>query len=248
MVAVNETMTFQDFPVKDLPDTVSEEAGTGERPPLKAEQIYWLLRQDIIRLRMKPGEPISEKILCVEYGVSRTPVREALKRLVDEDLVDVYPHSGTYVSQISFTVAEEGFIIRRALEVEGARRAALFATDADIIKLDVLIAEMREVLYRNMLADYLQVDDAFHNTIADMSRCPRMWRFINLAKVHLDRLRHLSSPVPGHLVMVTDQHESIVRAMERRSPDHAELTMKIHLDSSFAVMRALREEEKIAPY
>ncbi|GGD98942.1 GntR family transcriptional regulator [Aureimonas endophytica] len=215
---------------------------TGERPLQKAEQIYGLLRQAIVRLAMVPGAAISEKELCLQYGVSRTPVREALKRLAEEDLVDVFPHSGTYVSKISYEVAEEGFVIRRALEIESIRRATRFVTEAEIRRLDALIAEMRDILRRDALTDYIEVDDAFHATIAEISRFPRIWKFINLMKAHLDRMRQLSAPVPGHLAEVTEQHAAIVRALERRNADQAELAMKIHLDASFAVMSAMHED------
>jgi DNA-binding GntR family transcriptional regulator len=210
-----------------------------ERPVPKAEQIYDLLRQAIVRLRMVPGAVISEKALCLEYGVSRTPVREALKRLADEDLVDVFPHSGTYVSKISFEVAEEGFVIRRALEVESIRRAVRFVTDDDIARLDHLIAGMHDILNRGALHEYIEVDDAFHAAIAGISRYPRIWKFINLAKAHLDRMRQLSAPLPGHLAEVTEQHTAIVRALERRNAGQAELAMTIHLEASFAVMSAM---------
>lgn len=215
-----------------------------DRPIQKAEQIYGLLREAIVRLAMVPGAAISEKELCAQFGVSRTPVREALKRLVDEDLVDVFPHSGTYVSKISYEVAEEGFVIRRALEIESIRRATQFVTDPQIARLDALIAEMRDILRRDALSDYIVVDDAFHSTIAEISRYPRMWKFINLVKAHLDRMRQLSAPVPGHLAEVTEQHAAIVRALERRNADQAELAMKIHLDASFAVMSAMYEDGK----
>ncbi|HWJ71978.1 MAG TPA: GntR family transcriptional regulator [Kaistia sp.] len=213
-----------------------------DRPPQKADQIYEKLRHAIVRLAMVPGAAISEKELCAHYRVSRTPVREALKRLVDEDLVDMFPHSGTYVSKISYEVAEEGFVIRRALEIETIRRAVAFVDDADIARLDGLIASMRVILQREALTDYIEVDDAFHGTIAAISRYPRMWKFINLVKSHLDRMRQLSAPVPGHLAEVTEQHAAIVRALERRNADQAELAMKIHLDASFAVMSAMYED------
>jgi len=217
---------------------------SSDRPIQKAEQIYGLLREAIVRLAMVPGAAISEKELCAQFGVSRTPVREALKRLVDEDLVDVFPHSGTYVSKISYEVAEEGFVIRRALEIESIRRATQFVSDPQIARLDALIAEMRDILRRGALNDYIVVDDAFHSAIAEISRYPRMWKFINLVKAHLDRMRQLSAPVPGHLAEVTEQHAAIVRALERRNADQAELAMKIHLDASFAVMSAMYEDGK----
>jgi DNA-binding GntR family transcriptional regulator len=213
-----------------------------ERPVQKAEQIYESLRHSIVRLSMVPGAVISEKELCLEYGVSRTPVREALKRLADEDLVDVFPHSGTYVSKISFDVAEEGFVIRRALEIESIRRAVRFVAEDDIARLERMIAEMRDILDRGALHEYIEVDDAFHAAIAGISRYPRIWKFINQVKAHLDRMRQLSAPVPGHLAEVTEQHAAIVRAIERRNADQAELAMRIHLESSFEVMAAMVED------
>ena len=98
----------------------------------KPDQIYETLRRAIVRLEMEPGSAISEKELCGRFEVSRTPVREALQRLAEEDLVDIHPHSGTWVSRISFALAEEGFVLRRALEVESVRRAAALVTEAGI--------------------------------------------------------------------------------------------------------------------
>lgn len=205
----------------------------------KPDQIYETLRRAIVRLEMQPGSAISEKELCGRFEVSRTPVREALQRLAEEDLVDIHPHSGTWVSRISFALAEEGFVLRRALEVESVRRAAALVTEAGIAELDGLIARMRLTLRDDRLADYLEVDDAFHAAIARISAYPRIWKFIGLAKVQLDRMRQLSAPVPGHLAEVTEQHAAIVQALARRNAMQAELAMRIHLDSSFEVMAAI---------
>lgn len=205
----------------------------------KSDQIYETLRRAIVRLEMEPGSAISEKELCGRFEVSRTPVREALQRLAEEDLVDIHPHSGTWVSRISFALAEEGFVLRRALEVESVRRAAALVTEAGVAELDGLIARMRLTLRDDRLADYLEVDDAFHAAIARISAYPRIWKFIGLAKVQLDRMRQLSAPVPGHLAEVTEQHAAIVQALARRNAMQAELAMRIHLDSSFEVMAAI---------
>lgn len=213
------------------------------RSPQKAEKIYWLLRQAIVHLEMQPGAVVSEKDLCAEFSVSRTPVREAVQRLADEGLIDIFPHSGTYVSRISFTGAEEGFVIRRALEIESVRKAVTHIKDADIARLQGTISEMRSILERNELDRYLDCDDVFHSAIAAISGYPRIWKFIALAKVHLDRMRQLSAPVPGHLAVVTDQHEAIVRALASRNADQAELAMRIHLDTSFAVMAKMYEDK-----
>lgn len=207
----------------------------------KTEQIYRILRRSIIRLDRRPGAALSEKEICAEFGVSRTPVREALQRLSEEDLVDVFPHSGTYVSRISFKEAEEGFVIRNALEIESVRRACTHVTDPQIFELQEIVKRMREILTDNRLMDYIDADDALHASIAAYSNFPRIWKFINLAKVHLDRMRQLSASVPGHLTEVTEQHAAIVEALSRRNAKQAELAMRIHLESSFAVMASLMQ-------
>ncbi|SDJ08197.1 GntR family transcriptional regulator [Salipiger marinus] len=211
------------------------------RQPQKADQIYGILRRAIVMLEMAPGSPIVEKEVCSAYNVSRTPVREAVQKLAEEGLVNVIPHSGTYVSQISYAGAEEGFLIRRALEVEGVRRAAARA-DVDpeaLADLDRITAEMQQMIANGQLDTYIDADDALHGTVARMSGMTRLWKFVSMAKVDLDRMRQLSAPVPGHLARVTEQHIQIVEAIRRGKPDQAELAMRIHLDSSFTVMSSL---------
>ena len=226
-----------------LHNVVENSTGMSERPPTKSDQIYESLRRAIVRLDMEPGSAILEKDICTRFEVSRTPVREALQRLAEEDLVTIHPHSGTWVSRISFTVAEEGFVLRRALEIESVRRAAERITDTDADLLGAIISRMRVILAENRLEDYLEDDDAFHAAIARISGYPRIWKFITLAKVHLDRMRQLSAPVPGHLAEVTEQHAAIAQALQRRNAMQAELAMRIHLDSSFAVMAGMYEDK-----
>ncbi len=209
------------------------------RPPQKADQIYESLRRSIVMLEMAPGAAIIEREFCAVYEVSRTPVREALQRLAEEGLVVVVPHSGTYVSRISYKTAEEGFLIRRALEVEGVRRASLNVDEKAALALDAIILRMREIISSSQLLRYLAEDDALHATLAGMSGLSRLWKFISMAKVDLDRMRQLSATVPGHLENVTEQHAAIVDAVKRGKSDQAELAMRIHLESSFEVMSSL---------
>lgn len=213
-----------------------------DKPQAKSDQIYEYLRRAIVRLDLEPGAALQEKDISERFDVSRTPVREALQRLAEEDLVDILPHSGTWVSRISFQVAEEGFVLRRALEVESVRKAAELATPQDAAMLDASIGRMRDIISAGRLEDYLEEDDAFHATIARISGYPRIWKFITLAKVHLDRMRQLSAPVPGHLAEVTEQHAAIAQAVQRNNAMQAELAMRIHLDTSFAVMAGMSSD------
>jgi len=213
------------------------------RPQQKADQVYELVRRSIVMLEMQPGTPIVEKTICSQLSVSRTPVREAIQRLAEEGLVNVIPHSGTYVSRISPQVAEEGFIIRRALEIESVRRASMRYSYAAGAELDAVLMRMQKLIKTNRLDRYLDEDDMLHSTIAKMSGLPRIWKFIMMAKVHLDRMRQLSAPVPGHLAIVTEQHAAIVAGIRSGKPDQAELAMRIHLESSFEVMTRLYRQK-----
>lgn len=213
------------------------------RAPQKAEQVYEFLRRAIIMMEIAPGDAIVEKDICAQLDISRTPVREAVQKLAEEGLVNVVPHSGSYVSRISYQVAEEGFVIRRALEIESVRRAALRFTEPGGQELQAIMARMRDLVSTGQLDRYIEEDDALHSALARMSGMPRIWKFITMAKVHLDRMRQLSAPVPGHLAMVTEQHAAIVAAVGAGKADQAELAMRIHLESSFEVMTRLYQEK-----
>ena len=81
-----------------------------------ANLIYRTLRDDIVAMRMTPGEPINEKAVALKHGMSRTPVREALLRLAGEHLVEIFPQSGTFVTRIPMAALPEAILVRKALE------------------------------------------------------------------------------------------------------------------------------------
>ena len=85
-----------------------------------SEQVYQVVRGMIVSGRMRPGEAVIEATLAARLGVSRTPVREALKRISDEGLVDVFAQNGTFIAPISRKALEEAYVIRTALEAESA--------------------------------------------------------------------------------------------------------------------------------
>ena len=91
---------------------------------LSNRSIYSVLRQDIVALRLMPGEKLSENELAVRFGTSRAPVREALIRLVDDGLIEVRPQRGSFVTRISLRAMERARLVREALEVAIIRRAA----------------------------------------------------------------------------------------------------------------------------
>ena len=111
-----------------------------ERSSPIPDQVYRILRQAILSLAMPPGAVIVEKEITDRLGISRTPVRDAIRQLADERLVDIKPQSGTYVALIDRHQLEQGRLIRRALEVEGIKLAAPNVDERALERLEDLVA------------------------------------------------------------------------------------------------------------
>src|SRR5262245_33342750 len=99
-----------------------------------ASAIYRTLHDAIVAMELVPGTSLQEKALTLRFGVSRTPVREALIRLAEDGLVDIFPQSGTFVSRVPVGAIPEAVVIRQALEDVTVTRAASSATPADIAR------------------------------------------------------------------------------------------------------------------
>lgn len=200
--------------------------------PLR-DQIYQKIRTMIVSGSMQPGETINEVAIAEALGVSRTPVREAVKRISDEGLVKVLAQTGTYVAPILRDDLEEAYVIRRALEMDSARRAAEKFTPAASETLEDNIAAHRLAISRGKFANAIQLDDVFHRTIAEICGFPMIWRAVDISKAQMDRGRYLAIPKPGYGEQTIQQHQAILDALQRRDADGAAEAMRDHLETSF---------------
>ncbi len=193
-------------------------------------QVYQQLRAEIIALDIPPGAALSENDLASAFGVSRTPVREALLRLADEGLVEIVPKSGTTVSRIPYAQLGEAIVIRKALEEVAVREASLRATKSQFTGLWALIERQREAAKADDRDAFHAADEAFHAAIAEAAGYPGIWRLVNQVKVQVDRMRHLTLPEGGRMLRVTKEHAAVLTAMEKRDGDKAIAAMRGHLD------------------
>jgi DNA-binding GntR family transcriptional regulator len=207
-----------------------------------ASAIYDDLQTAIVTMKMKPGAALSEQMLAHRYGVSRTPVREALIRLSKEGLVDVQPQQGTFVSRLDIAVLPEAVVIRQALEGATVAEAARVATEEDIALLDDIIAEQRFYRDRNALERFMNSDERFHEAIASMAKLPGVWNYLRPAKVHIDRARWLTVPFLGRATPVIGEHEVIRNALAEHRPDAALAAMTLHLQAVFPDIASLRSQ------
>ncbi|MGA7807362.1 GntR family transcriptional regulator, partial [Bradyrhizobium sp.] len=153
------------------------------RAATTASRIHAELRAALISLQRLPGEPISEAQIALLHGVSRTPVREAILKLADEGLVDIFPQSGIFVSRIPLAALPEALIVRKALEETTARIAAEHATASQLLTLGAILERQREADAAHDREAFHQADELFHATIAEVARFPGIWTLIQQVKV-----------------------------------------------------------------
>jgi GntR family transcriptional regulator, rspAB operon transcriptional repressor len=205
-------------------------ARPSRRATTTASVVYRDLREEIVSLRRKPEEPISEKQIAEAYGISRTPVREAVLRLADEGLIEVFPQSGTFVARIPLAVLPEAIAVRRVLEEAVMRHAAAKVTRAQLAQLNACLERQREMVAAADQDGFHQCDKEFHALLADIAGYPGFWALILQSNIQVDRFRRLTLPVEGRMSVVVAEHEAIVAAIADRDPDRAARALVAHLD------------------
>lgn len=205
------------------------------------DQVYQLLRNLILTGAIKPGELIDEKAIATQLSISRTPVREAVKRLSDEYLVDVVAQSATRASQLESSSIWQAYLVRRALEMESAAQAALRMNQTHTDNLAELIEQHSRLYKARKYSEAIEIDDEFHRYIAMISDLDRLWTTIEVSKAQLDRCRYLLLPLSGQAEKTMEQHRIILRALNSGDSAAAANAMQLHLDYAFNSAETLLE-------
>jgi len=214
--------------------------GGDRRNETASAAVYRLLRQEIIWLQRKPGEPIIEKDIALAQNVSRTPVREALLRLAAEGLVDTIPKSGTTVARIPLTRLPEAIVVRKALEQVTASAAATRARRSDVTSLRAILERQREADAAGNRGEFHQADEAFHAAVAAIGGYPGIWSLVQAVKTQIDRYRQLTLPQPGRMARVIREHAAVVAAIAEHDAERAAAAMGGHLDQLQISMEDIR--------
>lgn len=211
-----------------------------ERRSPVVQRIYGDIRDMIVDLRLPPGSLISKNQVAQEFGVSPTPVREALLRLEDEGLVDIFPQSKTAVSLIDVQHAREAFFLRRSVEVEIARALAPVFSDTQAAALRALVARQAVERDTGNLDAFTDYDDLFHARIYEFAGYGGLWHLVRAQQANLDRLRRLNLPGEGKVDAILAGHESMLAALASHDPDAAERAVREHLGDSIRASDEIR--------
>lgn len=209
------------------------------RPRSTAQNVFELLRSDIVLGVLKPLDAIKEVEIAERLGVSRTPVREALLRLANLGLVDIFPQSGTRVAPIRLEKVRAAQLIREAVEVEVARRACRTISEKQVAELGHLIEDQKLAAARGDLGRLFQLDEDFHRSIHAAAGLLTVADELEDLKVHLNRLRYVSVHWPRGADKITGEHEAILAAIRDGDEARAAAAMTGHLRAVLPVLEQI---------
>ncbi|NLW58756.1 MAG: GntR family transcriptional regulator [Firmicutes bacterium] len=215
--------------------------------PLR-ELVFETLREAIIKGQLAPGERLMELQLAEELGVSRTPIREAIRKLELEGLVLMVPRKGAYVATFSMKDVVEVFEIRGALEGLAAALAAERITDEELEELQRQLVKSSELIEQADLNGMVEVDTGFHQILYQASRNQRLAQIINNLRDQIQRFRQTSLSYPGRMKSALEEHREIVDAISARDPELARRLAQEHIENAEnSMMQVIRQEKPNAP-
>lgn len=207
------------------------------RLPLTS-QVATAIRDMIVEDKLKPGERIRERQLSSELNVSRTPLREALKILESEKLVEILPNKGAVVADLAPEDVHGLLQVIGALESLGGRLAAQNATDEEISEIRALHYEMLAAYARKDRLAYFKLNQSIHGSIIAASRNAALIETHTQINVRVYRIRYRSNQRNALWHEAIDQHELIIEALEARDGARLSDLLLEHLGSTWIKVSA----------
>lgn len=199
---------------------------------LLSQKVYQVLKKEIVRGILEPGSRLSENKLAKEMHVSRTPIREAIRKLTAEGLVKTSPNKRMTVSKVSLVDMKEVLLVRGALEGLAASIAAKRISSQEIDKLEKIVTQMSLYATKKHLSSYCEVDDKFHDLILDV--CGNKWIIKvreNLSNF-IYRYRVMSLSVPERIKCSLEEHRAIMESLKKHDSEEANKLSQIHMENT----------------
>jgi GntR family transcriptional regulator, rspAB operon transcriptional repressor len=206
-----------------------------------APQVVEALRAAIISLELAPGIALDRSELAQRFGISQTPVRDALIRLSEEGLVIVRAQHTTQVSRIDVPAAREAHFLRRAIEIEIARQLAMAHEDTVIADLRTQLSRQVALAANRDFLGFIAADKEFHRLMYAAAGLQRVWSVVVRMSGHVDRLRLLHIPTAGKTESTINAHLAILQAIESRDADAAQHAVREHLSGTLASVDEIQQ-------
>ncbi len=214
---------------------------TTERRVTAQDIVLRSLRADIMTGVLRPGDQIVQESLAERYGVSRVPLREALKTLESEGQVAYYPHRGYFVAELSVADLLEVYRLRALLEAEAIRHAVPTLSDDDVAALAELLEAIDDAAARDDVIAMTAANRRFHFAIFDASGMPRLIKLLHQLWDATDAYRALYFHEAPNRVRVAGEHAAMLVALRARAADELIVLHNEHRDHSVGTVRAILE-------
>ncbi|WP_243257457.1 MULTISPECIES: GntR family transcriptional regulator [Rhizobium] len=206
-----------------------------------ALQIYEILHKRILNVELVPGTVLSRAALQMEFGVSQTPVRDALIRLQEDGVVDVYPQYATVVARIDIRHAQQAQFLRLSLELEAIRTLSSENPAQTAAELSAIVTRQETFASPESYDSFDACDQEFHRKLYERADILDLWTNVRRQSVHLDRLRRLHLPMPGKMQTVLADHRAIVDAIQSANPEEATAALRRHLSGTLSITDMIRQ-------
>jgi DNA-binding GntR family transcriptional regulator len=213
--------------------------------PSLQERAYQTLRTAILEGRFEVGQRLYESKLAEQLGISRNPVRESIRRLQQDGLVDVRPRGGIYVASISIDEADDIYRVRGALEALAARLAAERITDPELEELRRLAFGQRDESVNSPARSMVSGADHFHRAVHEFAHSPQLLEPLKLIYGRVLHYRNVTLRLPGRARVASQGHIEIYQAIAKRDGARAEVVMREHIEG--ARISLMRHLERVTP-
>ena len=211
--------------------------------PLR-DVVFHTLREAILRGDLKPGERLMELQLASKLGVSRTPIREAIRMLQQEGLAVTVPRKGAEVAKMTEKDMEDVLLIREALEILAVQLACDNITKEQLLLLEEKVLEFERVIETGDIKLIAQADIDFHDIIYNAARNPRLMGMLNNLREQIYRYRVEYLKDEKNYPHLMEEHRQIIEGLKRRQKDYVAEMMKNHLiNQANEVRNIIRRQE-----
>ncbi len=197
-------------------------------------QVFCRIREGILSGKYPPGTAIREGKISRELGVSRTPVREAIRQLELEGLVSVYPNKGAVVTGVNEKDIQDIFAIRSQLEGMAAEWAAARLTQTQFRELQDIVELMEFYTSKHSLDKLVDLDSRFHEIIYEASGSSPLHHVLASFHYFVQKARMVSLSTPGRAELVVNEHRAILDALQREDGESAKQSITLHVQNAAA--------------
>lgn len=207
------------------------------------------LRDLITKGEIPPRERLNERLLSERFNISRTPLREAIKILSLEGLVELLPNRGAVVTELTLSEVEDLFQVVGSLEALAGELACARATNKDLAEISAMHYEMAEHFDNGNRPDYYKLNQRIHQRIVGCAQNAELSRVYKNLSLRLDRARYMANFSQERWAQAMKEHEDILNALQKRDSDALKTILKEHLEHKYAMLKQwLAENEgKSAP-